>query len=119
MGAAASQQFVAGLELDRLLEVGQELVVLDDVLAAVEVPPAELVVRGLEFRRDGLEVGVREFIAAEVEAAGSGHLVDGADRQVDAAVGDLYRFVHLVIDEFGEGMVGGHIGRYDGSERKK
>ncbi len=119
MRAPASQQLVVGLEEKRLLEVGEELVVLDDVLAALEIPPAVLVVGVALCGFDGLEVGVGELVAAEVEAPRGGDLVDRAHRQVDAAVVDLYRFVHQVVDGVRERVVVAHIGRTDGPERQK
>jgi len=119
MGAPSSQQLVARLELSCSLQPRQKLVVLDHVLAALEVPPAVLVVGALLFGRHRLEVGLREFVAAEVDATGSGDLVDRTDGQVDPVFVNLYRLVHQIVDGVSEGVFGGHIGLVDGLESKK
>lgn len=119
MRTPASEQFVPRLEHERRFAVGEELVVLENVPAALEYPPPVLVLGVPTGGRNGLEVGVLEFVAAEIESSGAVDGVDRAHRQIDTVVVDLRRFVDEVIDVCRERMLVGHIGSNDGPRPQK
>ena len=101
MRRAASEHLVPRLEVHRVL-ADEELVVLDDVLPGVEVPPLVLVVGVPSRQVAGFQVRLRELVPAEVDAPRRRDLVDRSDREVDAALVNLRLGMQQTIDDVGE-----------------
>jgi hypothetical protein len=72
-----------------VLVARHQLVVLEHVRPRVEVPPLVLVVGVSTGQVVGFERRLLELVPAEVDASRAGHLVDGADCQVDAVLSNL------------------------------
>lgn len=111
MGGTALQDRVPRLQDEGVVGC-QRLVVLQQVRAAIEVPPPVFVVLV------SLDAVVRdefcrfEFAPAEVHAAGVGHRVDFGDREVDPGVVDLGVLVEQSVDALEEVVSGRYIDGY-------
>ncbi len=102
MERPAGAHLLAGLEGQRL-SVDQVLVVFEEVAPAIEIPPLVFVVGVAPRPFVGRQVGVFEFVAAEIHPARVVDLVDLRDGDIEAVVVNLGVLVEHSLDAVGDG----------------